>query len=340
VKRLSPLLLLVLLTTAATSATRSLEIYFIDVEGGQSTLMVTPAGESLLIDAGYGQRGGRDPDRIMAAVHDAGIERIDYLLVTHFHNDHVGGIPDLAAQIPIGTFIDYGEPLGSDRMATNGFRTYEPVRAEHPLLQPMPGDHLPLTGIETEVVSAGGELISKPLHGAGRKNAACVRVEDHVEDGTENYRSIGVMFRFGAFRFLDLGDLSGNTLTRLACPIDMLGPVSVYLVAHHGDYDTNVPALYAALRPRAAIMNNGLRKGGSPDAFKTLRRTSGPNGWEMDLWQLHWSANDHALNTPRAFIANLDDGETGHWLKLTANEDGSFAITNSRTGEIKKYAAH
>jgi beta-lactamase superfamily II metal-dependent hydrolase len=317
------------------AATKTLDIYFIDVEGGQSTLVITPAGESMLVDAGYGARGGRDPDRIMAAIRDAGIERIDYLLITHFHNDHVGGVADLAARIPIGTFVDYGEPLGSDRMSTNGFRIYEPLRAEHPHLQPSPGDRLPLKGIDVDVISAGGTLLSKPLPGGGRVNDACVNVEDHVEDGTENYRSIGVMLQFGAFRFLNLGDLSGNTLTALACPKDLLGPVSAYLIAHHGDYDSNVPALYAALRPRAAIMNNGLRKGGSPDAFRTLRRIRG--GLEMDLWQLHWSANQHADNAADDFIANLDDGETDHWLKLTATADGSFQIVNHRTGVTKIY---
>lgn len=310
----------------------TLEILFIDVEGGASTLLVTPTGESLLIDAGYGGREGRDPDRILAAAAEAGIDRIDYLLITHFHSDHVGGVPEIASRIPIGTFIDYGSPLGTDRMAVRGFQQYEPVRGSNPHIKPRPGDRLPLEGIEAVVVSVGGALLSAPLPGAGRVNNACVNVEDHPEDGTENFRSIGVMFRFGAFRFLALGDLSGNTLTRQACPTDLLGEVSAYLVAHHGDYDTNVPALYAALRPRAAIMNNGVTKGGSPDAFKTLH--SHP---ELDLWQLHASHNLGAVNSTEDLIANLDNGATGYAIRLTAHSDGSFRIVNGRTSFAKAY---
>jgi beta-lactamase superfamily II metal-dependent hydrolase len=344
--------LLVPALAAPAFGAEALEIQFIDVEGGASTLIVTPTGQSLLIDAGYGGRGGRgdsgrqgrDPDRIMAAAAAAGIDRIDYLLVTHFHNDHVGGIPDLASRIPIGTFIDYGEPLGFDRMSNRPFRGYEPVRGQNPHLVPRPGDRLPLDGIEAHVVSAGGAVLAEPLEGggsgdiggAGDINEACVNVEDHPEDGTENFRSIGVLFRFGAFRFLVLGDLSGNTLTGLACPRDLLGPVSVYLVAHHGDYDSNVPALYAALRPRVAVMNNGATKGGSPDAFRTLHALPGLE----NLWQLHASRNPRAVNSPHEFIANVDDeGTTSHSIRLTAFADGSFRIVNPRTGTSRSYPA-
>lgn len=325
-------LLIVLLASAASGA-RALEIFFIDVEGGASTLIVTPAGQSLLIDAGYGGREGRDPARILAAAADAGITRIDYLLITHFHNDHVGGVPELASRMPIGTFIDYGVPLGTDRMTAGAFRAYEPVRGDNPHIEPRPGDSLPLDGIQAKVVSAGGALLTAPLDGGGRTNDACAGAEDHSEDGTENFRSIGVMLQFGSFRFLALGDLSGNTLTSLVCPRDLLGEVSVYLIAHHGDYDTNVPALYAAQRPRAAIMNNGVTKGGSPDAFKTLHAQPDLE----DLWQLHASRNPRVVNSPEALIANVDDGTTGYPIRLTAFEDGSFRIVNSRTGFGKTY---
>lgn len=317
---------------AAPAAARNLEIFFIDVEGGQSTLIVTPAGQSLLIDAGYGGRDARDAERILAAAREAHIDRIDYLLITHFHNDHVGGVAELADRIPILRFVDYGSPLGTDRMATNGFRVYEPIRGENLHLEPEPGDRLPLEGIDTDIVSAAGVLLSKPLPGGGQPNAACATLEDQAEDGTENFRSIGVRIQFGAFRFVDLGDLSGNTLGKMVCPVNLLGEASVYLVAHHGNYDSNVPALLAALRPQAAIMNNGPTKGGAPDSFKTLRAQ--PN---MDLWQLHASRNSGAENAPDAFIANVDDGATAYWIKLTAHEDGGFELFNARTGFLKKY---
>jgi competence protein ComEC len=337
---------LVLLFSLSSYASRDLVIHFIDVEGGQSTLMLTPGGESLLIDTGYairGQRGapppppgatiGRDAQRILDTLKAAGVDRIDYLLITHFHSDHAGAVPELAARIPIGTFIDYGDPLGTDRLTTNSFRAYEPVRAaaaRH--LVAHVGDRLPLKGIEADVVSAGGTLISKPV-GGGELNPACVDVEDHPEDGTENYRSIGVLFRYGAFSFLDLGDLSGNTLTRLACPRDMIGHVSAYLIAHHGDYDTSVPSLYAALRPQVSIMNNGPNRGGDKDAFIAARRASG-----SDLWQLHTSRVPEAANAPDDYIANVDDGTvTAFGLVLTASENGSFRVTNPRTGFAKAY---
>jgi beta-lactamase superfamily II metal-dependent hydrolase len=332
--------LLIAVSTTAGSAIRPLDIFFIDVEGGASTLIVTPAGQSLLIDAGYGGRGGRDSSRILAAAADAGITRIDYLLVTHFHNDHVGGVPELAARIPIGTFVDYGLPLGTgwgtDRMTVGAFRAYAPVREGRPHIMPRPGDRLPIEGVQATVVSAGGALLSAPLAGGGQANGACAGAEDHPEDGTENYRSVGVMLQFGAFRFLDLGDLSGNTLTRMVCPRNLLGETSVYLVSHHGDYDTNVPALYAALRPQTAIMNNGIRKGGSPDAFKTLHASPDIE----DLWQLHASRNERAVNSPDELIANIDDeAATGHAIRLSAFADGSYRIINTRTGFARSYAA-
>jgi len=336
----------VLLLSISSLANRNLDIYFIDVEGGQSTLLVTPAGESMLIDAGYairGQRGapppppdatiGRDAQRILDTIRHAGLDRIDYLLVTHFHSDHAGGVPEVAARIPITTFIDYGDPLGFDRLTASSFRAYEPVRAAaaHHLVAHV-GDRLPLKGVEADVVSSGGTVLSKPI-GSGEANPACVNVEDHVEDGTENYRSIGVLFRYGAFRFLDLGDLSGNTLTGLGCPRNMIGHVSAYLIAHHGDYDTSVPSLYAALSPQVSIMNNGATRGGDTNAFNAARHAPG-----ADLWQLHRSRFPDAANAPDEFIANVDDGTvTSFGLILTAAEDGSFRMTNPRTSFTKAY---
>ncbi len=331
------------------SAAKPLEVYFIDTEGGQATLIVTPAGESVLIDAGHGPRAGRgaippvpnnrDADRIVEAARQAGLQRIDYLVITHFHPDHAGGVPELAARMPIGAFIDYGEPLGTpygpDRMTANTFRNYEPVRSAGRHIRAVAGMRLPLKGVEAQIVSAGGTLLSRALSDGGDTNSACTGLEDHPEDGTENFRSVGVLFRFGAFRFLDLGDLSGNTLTRLACPKNLLGRVSVFLTPHHGDYDAGVPALYAAIEPRVVVMNNGVTQGGSPDHVRTIRQQSSLE----DLWQLHFSLNPGTENAPDAFLANVDDGRTtGFGLRMTAQEDGSFALTNARTGFTKTYS--
>jgi hypothetical protein len=292
----------------------------------------------MLVDAGYG-RTSRDPDRIMAAVRDAGLERIDYLLVTHFHGDHVGGVPEVASRIPVGTFIDYGEPLGTpygaDRMSVRSFSTYEPVRSGGHHLQPEPGDRLPLAGVEARVVSAGGKLLSTPLPGGGQAIDACGRLEDHPEDGTENFRSLGFVLRFGAFTFVNLGDLSGNTLPKLVCPRNLLGQASVYVIAHHGDYDSNAPAVYAALQPRIAVMNNGVLKGGDPETFKTVRAQP-----DVDLWQLHASRRERVENAPDDFIANVDEECEGRWIRLTARDDGRFTVVNGRNGFTRTYSSH
>ncbi len=343
-KRVVVAVTLSVLSLALGEVATTLDIYFIDVEGGQSTLIVTPTGESLLIDAGYGRRIGRgqdtsdtlarDPERILAATRAAHVDHIDYLLITHFHPDHAGGVPELASKIPIGTFIDYGAPLGTDRMATGVYRTYEPARASHPHLVPAPGDRLPIRGIDADIVSVDGLVLSKPIEGAGQENAACSTVEDQEPDGTENFRSLGVRIQFGAFRFLDLGDLMGNTLASTVCPRNLLGEADAYLVPHHGDYDANVPAVLAAVKPRVAIMNNGATKGGDPASFATLHRQP-----ELeDVWQLHASNRQGAANSPDQFIANVDDGQTSHWIKLTATSNGDFTIVNGRTGFTKTYA--
>jgi competence protein ComEC len=331
VNRLVTAAFLVGLGAAAAAAGGSLEIYFIDVEGGASTLLVTPAGESVLIDAGYGQREGRDPGRVKAAMRAAGVDHLDFFVATHLHNDHVGGLPELAEQVRISTFVDYGDPLGTDRMANNAIRAYRPVRDAHTVLEVKPGDRLPLAGVRADVVSAGGHLIETSLVGGGEPTPGCDRAEDHPEDGTENYRSVGVMFELGAFRFLALGDLSGNTLTRIVCPTNLLGSVSAYLIAHHGDYDSNVAALYEAVRPRVAVLNNGPAKGGSPDAFRTLHAAPG-----LDLWQLH--ASRVARNADDDFVANFDNTTDGQWIRLSAQDDGSFSVTNGRNGFTKTYA--
>jgi len=351
ISRLMGLRLCALLTAAVvvtTSAAGTLDIYFIDTEGGQATLIVTPAGESLLIDAGYGARGGRgrgpvqpadrDATRIIAAATAAGLRQIDYLLITHFHPDHAGGVTELATRFPIATFVDYGAPLGTpygpDRMSVNTFANYEAIRKQGRHVEARAGDKLPLAGAEALIVTAGGTHIAKPLATGGGTNSACTGLEPHPEDGTENYRSVGVMVRFGSFRFLDVGDLSGMSLTRLACPKDLLGAVSVLLTPHHGDYDTNVPALYAAVRPRVVVMNNGVTRGGSVEHVETIQRQP----FLEDLWQLHLSNNPGVRNADDSFLANVDDGRTtGYALRLSARDDGSFSVTNLRQGFSKQY---
>jgi competence protein ComEC len=312
-------------------------------------LIVTPAGQSLLVDAGFPGIGtfaakpgelteARDARRIAAAARDAGVARIDYLLITHFHADHDGGVVELARELPIGTFIDHGTVLPAAEESVPGtlemFKAYAAVRAKGRHLEPKPGDRLPLTGIEAIVVSAAGATLVKPLPGGGRPTPKCGTVAPPAQEPQENPRSTGFRLQFGKFRFLDLGDLTGAPLFALVCPTDLVGPVDVYLVAHHGGLDAADPATFAAFTPRVAVINNGSRKGGAPEIFAALRSAAGIE----DVWQLHRSRNEGAANFADDRIANLDE-TTAHWIKLSASEDGSFTVTNGRTGETKKYAA-
>lgn len=322
------------ITGAAAGPEPRLGITFIDVEGGAATLLATPDGQSLLIDTGYGGRGGRDASRIVAAMASAGVTDITHLVATHFHNDHIGGLQDLTSAVSIRSILDNGEPLATDRLTRNAYRNYEPVRAGIGYVQARPGFTLSMGGLTATVVSAGGALISPPLRAGEPPVAACSGAERFVDDGTENHRSVGLLVEWGRFRFLDLGDLSGNTLTSLVCPANRIGHVSAYLVAHHGDYDTNIPALYDALRPQAAIMNNGPTKGGSPDALWTIQQRP----W-LDLWQLHAARDPRAKNAPDAWLANIDDGDTAFPLRLEAEASGRFRITNPRTGHTRAYPA-
>jgi beta-lactamase superfamily II metal-dependent hydrolase len=319
----------------AAAAANTLDIYFIDVEGGQATLVVTPARQSLLIDAGYPGLNGRDPDRIVAAIRDAGLKRIDYLLVTHLHEDHDGGVPELQRRIPIGAFVDYGSPVETAPEVVASFAAYEEARRHADHLVPKPGDRLPFRGVDVDVVSADGATPTKPLEGAGQPNPSCAGVEAEGELRGENPRSIGVRVRYGAFRFLDVGDLIRNRLGDLICPNNLVGPIDVYLVAHHANNDPNLPATLDALKPRVVIANNGPWKGTTASALSQLHAFRGLE----DVWQLHRTINDGAENFPDQFIANLmfDDADGAAWLKLTASEDGSFTMTNARTGWAKTY---
>ena len=322
---------------AGVQAASTLDIYFIDVEGGQSTLLITPAGQSLLIDTGYAGFDNRDPNRIIAAARDARVTRLDYLLITHFHEDHAGGAVEVAKRLPVATFVDYGEPIQKDNKFTPAaFAAYAAVRARGASLHPRPGDKLALTGVEAEVLSAGGAVLSRPTQRtAGVRNPACATLGKQPELEGENPRSIGIRVTFGSFTFLDLGDLPGANLAALACPNNLLGHADVYLVPHHGNKDTAIPAVLAPVSPRVAILNNGATKGGDPAAFKTLHNATGIEG----VWQLHRSQNKGAANFPDAFIANFDEGakDGGAWIKISAQSNGAFSVTNGRTGATTSY---
>ena len=320
---------------AARATSKPLQIYFIDVEGGQSTLLVSPSGESLLIDTGWPGYEGRDSDRIVAAAHQAGIKQIDYVLITHYHRDHVGGVPQLVEGFKVGSFVDHGPNEEDSEVTRTDCAAYEKAIAGHAHVVVKPGWGLPIKGIQVRVLAADGETISEPLPGAGVANSYCGSEPVASDDATENARSVGVLVTYGRFRFLDLGDLTKKKELGLACPNNSLGTVDLFLVTHHGADLSNPKALVWALHPRVAVIDNGPRKGASPAAWQIVHDSPGLE----DLWQLHYAEeSDQAHNIDAEHIANVKENCEGKNLKVSAESDGTFTVTNSRTGLQKTYA--
>ena len=341
---------------ARAQTAKTLNIYVIDVEGGESTLFVSPSGESLLVDAGWPGFNGRDADRIAAAAKDAGVRQIDHLVITHFHPDHMEGAEQLAARLPIRRFIDHGTTVDQDASSQAAFQAYANVRRAGSHHEARPGDVIPVAGLDVRIIASGGAVLRTPLPGGGGPNPLCSSFTPHgpaitsrVADA-EDQRSLSVFVSFAKFRTVIMGDLTWNKEHDLMCPANPLGTVDAYLVSHHGSDTSGAEVLVHALRPRVAIMNNGPRKGGAVQTFQILRASPGLE----DLWQNHYSipgGSQH--NRPNEFIANLEEGTSpavvpppapvhmgpAHWIKLTAGADGSFTVTNSRTGFSKRYPA-
>jgi beta-lactamase superfamily II metal-dependent hydrolase len=316
-----------------------LRVYFIDVDGGQATLFVTPAGESLLVDTGWPGGDGLDADRIVATAKKAGLSKIDFVLITHYHADHAGGIPQLVARIPVGTFLDHGPNTEHDKGITD--KDYADYQAElatgkYKVLEPKPGDVLPIKGITATVISSDGKLITKPLPGGGEANSACATTDTLPPDQTENSHSLGIEIKFGKLKLLDLGDLTKDKEVELICPVNKLGHIDVYIVSHHGWEQSSSKALIDAIHARVAIMDNGAKKGGSTSTLKAIQAAPGLE----TLWQLHTSEEGGAANNTAAeYIANLQGADAAHELELVASPGGSFDVTNDRTGLTKHYAA-
>jgi len=322
-------------SSAQAPSPKHLLIYSIDVEGGQSTLIVSPSGASLLVDSGWPGHDGRDAERIQAAMKDAGITRIDHVFTTHYHVDHVGGLPELVKRVHVGEFLDHGPNREDSDITRHDYAAYlksiegKPRRIIHP------GDLIPIPGLSAVVLAADGEHIGqipgiKPL-----PNPYCSNERQWPDDPSENSRSAGILVTFGKFRFLDLGDLIGAKEVALVCPNNPIPPIDLYLVDHHGMDLSNASALVDAIHPRVAIMNNGAHKAGMPAAWQTVHESPGIE----DLWMLHTAeGSDSAHNSPDALIANPKGAAAdGAYFKVIASSTGSFSVTNSRTGQTKEY---
>ncbi|PYS55976.1 MAG: MBL fold metallo-hydrolase [Acidobacteria bacterium] len=367
--RASKVLLLVLVvavlvapfSAAQTRTSKPLEIYVIDVEGGNATLFISPSGESLLIDTGNaGAAAARDAARIVDAIKDAGVQEIDHLITTHWHGDHFGGMAELASKVTIREFIDHG-PNVQPGAAADEFlqKTYPSLYAKAKHTVAKAGDKISIAGLDVRVVTSAGQTIKAALPGAGGPNPYCANFKPG-ENNAEDPQSVGVYMTFGRFRTIHLGDLTKNKEFELMCPTNRIGPVDVLLGLHHGQATSNSEVLVHALRPRVAIMNNGTRKGGEPEVMKTVHASPGLE----DLWQIHFSLlSGQEYTVPGMFIANtIDDQQpampispvpapqpgpgappapvhngAAYWIKVSAQQDGSFTVTNRRNGFSKTY---
>jgi beta-lactamase superfamily II metal-dependent hydrolase len=327
-----------LLFVPVAPAARTFDVYVIDVEGGKAVLAVSPSGESMLIDAGWPGFNGRDVNRIVEAAQAAGLKQIDYLVISHYDIDHIGDVPLLVSKIPVIHFVDHGPLQSNGKGAEGRYKLYAEARAKGDSTAVKPGDRIPIKGLDVLVVASAGRFIDHPLPGAGGANPLCGSTLEKPErpEDLEDNMSIGLLFTLGKFRMLDMADLEWFYDRKLMCPVNPIGDVDVYQVSIHGQDKGVSPALAQALHARVAIMGNGARKGGAPDTWPTLSNAPGME----DIWQVHYSMLGTAeTNPPADFIANPEAVCQGKWIKLSAQPDGSFTVTNSRNGFSKTYGA-
>jgi len=332
----------------------TLDVYVVDVEGGNATLIVSPSRESLLIDTGNDGAGAvRDAKRIEDAIKDAGLQQIDHLITTHWHSDHFGGMAELASRVKIREFIDHGPNVQPGEAADTFLaKTYPALysKAKHTVVKA--GDRISMAGIEVRVVTSAARRLRRPFPApASRIRIAPIQTWRQQRRGPSIRRSPPYVWKF---RAIHLGDLTKNKEFELMCPNNRLGAVDVLLGLHHGQDTSSSEVLVHALHPRVAIMNDGTRKGGQPEVMKILHSSPGLE----DLWQLHFSLlSGQEYTVPGMFIANTVDDQqqampispvpatqpapvhsgTAYWIKLSAQQDGSFTVTNARNGFSKTY---
>lgn len=323
------------LLAAVALAADTLDIYVVDTEGGKAVILLTPDGETMLVDAGYPTRDDRDTKRIVEVAQAAGIRQFDYIVATHYDADHSGNVPQVDRQVPGKVFVDHGEPVPTmnERNRSSGYDRYVQAIGQRKRISVKPGDVIPLKGLQIAVVTAGGKAISKPLSGGGQPNNLTPAGRPTYQDSGDNAGSVGLLYEFGKFRMLDLADLLSPIEYDLVCPRNLVGSVDLFMVSHHGLKVSNAKFLVHAVCPKAAIMNNGARKGGDPETLDIFRTSPG----FRDLWQLHYSNAGGEKNAPADFIANLTEPCDAKLIKVIAQRDGSFTITNTRNGFSKTY---
>ena len=322
----------------------------IDVEGGAATLYITPEHQSLLIDTGWpGDMGARDPDsthRIIAAARRHGLSRLDYVLITHYHVDHVGGLPELLSQFPVGTVLDHGpnrevppadlKPAFAAMQPATLYPKYLDAIHGHEHRPLKRGDTLDIGSLHLTVVTSDGVSIDRALPGAGNTIAECDGMKPMAQDGgAENARSVGLLMTFGRARIAALGDLTWNMEKDLVCPRDKVGPVDLLIVSHHGSNLSNSPALLHALSPRVAIEDNGPKKGGDVETYESVSHSPRL----ARLWQLHLAERSDAQhNVQEAYVANPSStNDAGASVEASVTKDGSITVKNDRTSSSETY---
>lgn len=334
--------------TSPASAQRSdvLRVVALDVEGGGGTLYVTPEGKSLLVDAGWpvgaglpadASSGPTSADRIAAAARKLGLKRIDYLLVTHYHADHVGGVDNLLKSFPVDTLIDHGDNLEPPENRDGGGRLYASYLtsiAGHKRIKVKAGDTLSIGSMRIDITNAGAQVTKMRLAGAGNAVASCPATPVDRSITSENDASIGFVATFGTARILLLGDTTAKVEQQLVCPTNRIGPVDLLVVSHHGSAQSSSAALIDAVRPRVALLGNGARKGGDAQVLQTL--AAAPS--KPAVWQLHGATRSPELNVAEARIANpAGIPDAMHGLTATIARDGTITVENGRNGQKADY---
>ena len=319
-------LFLVAVTTSSLPA-QTLEIIWVDVEGGAATLLITPAGETVLVDTG--NPGRRDPERIFKAVTTAGKRRIDHLVVTHYHSDHFGGAAPLSELLPIGTVYDNGEFEG---MPEKPEKVYREFKCEQ-RLKINPGDKLPLKkaasdkSLPLEIVCLGTrQTFIKPPVGSQANAKICEASVPKDRDGSDNANSVVLLVKFGDFRFFDAGDLTWNQEAKLVCPQNLIGQVDVYQTTHHGLDVSNNPLVLKSIEPRVAIMNNGATKGCMPEVFSNLKDQKSLEA----TYQMHKNLRPDGdqNNVAAEYIANAEKECAGNAIHMSVAADAkSYSVS-------------